>query len=368
MSNDDLDSNNPAKSKRSASSEITDAVLKSLKPRSGKGTTKWLTDITQEALEEPSAGSPSAQGSEPASPPAAATDMVTMVEKLFDLFTGYSFDFNKSVGSKDLNVDIERPTFRKAGDPRFGHRAEAAFTGRLIMRQWSLMIRGQSDRIEAAVIPSDQILAYNADPSVFSPYFAIELTQDVVPVWKLTGKPVSLEDLRTLAKQLLVSLMRFAKGELADGDQFFWTGNLDATAARSPRAGDTPSPGAPAGDRPPSFYATGDALFSGFSSGAAPANPELLSAPPSQPSADFKKSEPPLESAAKTLSVPFALGLLEEAVAKELGKLAKAGAKAFESQDLAEAEKNLKQTARVKEFSGRVQQLISYWQSLTGDR
>src|SRR4029450_462116 len=317
MTNDDVDSpQNPGKVKKSASSEISDAVLKSLKPRAGKGTTKWLADIPQQALEEPSAGA----AAEPA-PLTPATDMVTMVDTLVDLFTTYTFEFTRSVGSRELNVEVERPTQRKAGDPRYGYRAGAAFCGRLAMRQWSLMIRGETEKIEGAIVPSDQILAYNADPSQFVAFFTIELfTGAVVPVWRLDRTVLQLEDLRTLAKQLLVSLMRFAKGELTQGDQFDWTANLE-TAPGCASSGNTPMPGAQMPDRPPSFYAESESSLFGPDPDWTPPKPELLTPQPPQPASDFGQSQQPPEVARKTLSVPFALGLLEEAVAKEMDKL-----------------------------------------------
>jgi len=364
MSNDDFDTTRDlSRAKRSASSEMKEAVLKSLKPRAGKGTTKWLAEITQEALEEPSAAS--AGVPEQAAPPAPAVDMMTMVDKLFDVFTGYSFEFNRSVGSRELNVDVERPTLRKAGDARYGQRAGASFCGRLFMRQWSLMIRGEQERIEGALVPSDQILAYNADPSEFAVFFGIELsTGEAVPVWRLNNRVLQVEDLRTLAKQLLVSLVRFAKGELEAGDQFVWTGDQEASPALHPGSEDTPMPGAQLPPRPPSFYSDGESSFFSSSASTTPSLPESRSPQPAPPAADSARAQQPAETSQKALSVAFALGLLEEAVAKELDKLAKSGAKAFEAQDLAAAEKNLKQTGRVKNFREKIESLRAEWESL----
>src|SRR5262249_20284721 len=314
MSNDDWDSKkDPARSKRSASSEITDAVLKSLKPRAGKGTTKWLAEVTQEAMEEPSAPSLQAR-QEP--PPQPAVDMMTMVDKLFDFFTGYTFELNRSVGSRDLNVDIERPTLRKGGDPRSGHRA--AFCGRLFMRKWSLMIRGEEERIEGSVVPSDQILAYNAYRSQFATFFAIELSiNDAVPVWKLDGVVLQVDDLRTPAKQLILSLVRFAKGELSQGDQFVWAGSLETAAGRTSDS-DTPISVSQIPARPASFYSDHESSLFSSISGPLPPRPEQLSAPTAE------NRQQSSEVALRTSSVPSALGLLEEAVSKELEKLSRA--------------------------------------------
>ncbi|HEY9869463.1 MAG TPA: hypothetical protein V6D08_09890 [Candidatus Obscuribacterales bacterium] len=374
MSNDDFDTTqNPGKPKRSPSAEISEALIKSLKPRAGKGTTKWLADLTQEALEEPQsdpvAGGAAGTRAEPA---VQAPDVVTMVDKLFDLFTGYSFEFNRSVAGKGFFVDVERPAFQKAGDARYGARAGAAFSGRLAMRQWSLVLRGETERILGSIIPSDQLFAFNADPDEFPRFFAIELsTSGPMPVWRLNQTDMGLEDLPTLAKQLLASLVRVAKGEIDPGEQFVWTGSLDGsasvrTAQPSSQTGSIP-------DRPASFYGEEGSSVPA-SAAASPRDrqhapteelltPQFASAPPPPPNLQSVSTE--LEQGA--LDIPKAFGALNAALDRELQILSQAGARAFANQDLAAAELNLKKTAKVKAFREKVLSLVSEWDDLLNE-
>jgi hypothetical protein len=373
MSNDDFDTTqNPGKPKRSPSSEISEALLKSLKPRAGKGTTKWLADLTQEALEEPQSdpGASGAAGTQ-AEPAVQAPDVVTMVDKLFDLFTGYSFEFNRSVAGKGFFVDVERPSFQKAGDARYGARGGAAFSGRLAMRQWSLVLRGETERVLGSIIPSDQLFAFNADPDEFPRFFAIELsTSGSMPVWLLNQVSVGLEDLPTLAKQLLASLVRVAKGEIDPGEQFVWTGTLEGSASAR-----TAQPTAQAGsipDRPASFYSEEGGSFPPGGAGS----PRDRQHGPTQEllTPQFASAPPPLnlqsvsaEIEQGALDIPKALGALNAALDRELQILSQAGARAFASQDLAAAESNLKKTAKVKAFREKVLSLASEWDDLLNE-
>src|SRR5262249_52339676 len=123
--------------------EISESILKSLTDRTGPGrsTDEWVTGLGQ-ADEGADSAARTAYETQP------VVDMVQAVEKLFDLFTKYAFEFNKAMNFTGPTLDVERPVHVKAGDPRYGSHGQAAFSGRLTIQQWSMVIRGQDKVIE----------------------------------------------------------------------------------------------------------------------------------------------------------------------------------------------------------------------------
>jgi hypothetical protein len=232
------------------------------------------------------------------------------------------------------------------------------------------VLRGQTERILGSIIPSDQLFAFNADPDAFPRHFAIELSTSLSqPVWRLNQVIVGLEDLPTLAKQLLASLVRVAKGEIDPGEQFVWTGTRESSASAR-TAQPSPQQAGSAPHRPASFYSEEGSSFppggAGYPGdrqhGPTPdlSAPQFASAPP--PPLNLQRLSTEIEQSA--LEVPSAFAALNAALDRELQMLSQAGARAFASQDLAAAESNLKKTAEVKAFREKVLSLASEWEDL----
>jgi len=363
---------NPGGPKKDRGSELNEVLLRSLKSRSGKGTTNWLADLTQTALdgeaEESASGSTSTSAAAPA-------DMVTVVDKIFDLLARYIYEFNKSVAGTDLSASSERPVFLKEGDHRYGTRGGAAFSGRVYMRFWSLVIRGQNDKIEGYMLPSEQVLAFNADPENprFERFLLIEAPGEAgSSQWRIGGKDVEIEQLPTLAKLLLTNLVRVARGEASYRDPFVWTGTVESLAHGGQRTTDEQAIEA-IPDHPKQFM-SGEGLLS---PGDASDERQFAAALDAQPGAPQSKpaSEPDrssnltadqwssMSTDAATISVPEAFEIMEQAIDHELEALASDGAKAFQDQDMAAAEKTLKRTTRLKAFRERVKALLAEWQA-----
>src|SRR5262249_7404860 len=142
-------------------------------------------------------------------------------------------------------VNIERPIQLPAGDPRYGSYGGASYTGRLALREWSLVVRGQPEKIEGVIITSDQWLLYKANPDSFGRFFSIELKSNGdSPTWMVGRKPLTADQLPMLAKQLHSALTRAVKKGKATATFRFSTGKTTAVDAVTIPV-ETPSNGLP---------------------------------------------------------------------------------------------------------------------------
>src|SRR4030095_16061693 len=217
-------------------------------------------------------------------------DMVHEIEKLFDHFTRYSYEFNKSMNFAGPQLEVERPVHVKAGDPRYGAHGQAAFSGRLMIHQWSLVIRGHDEVMEGFVMPSEQVLRYNADPDASNHprFFRLELSSESgVPMWMVGKKPLPFDELSIFAKQLITSLVRIAKkGKATRAFQFVLADNSQSTPAPAPGNVPPPEPASPASTLPtrPSRYDDDSSLVGGPPGGGSVIAPATVPQSPMPPS------------------------------------------------------------------------------------
>jgi hypothetical protein len=400
------------------SPEMVERALKSLKQSAGRGTTDWLANLKALVEEStPLAENPNVSLAETAR--IAGIDMVHEVDKLFDLFTQYAYEFNRSAAGAGQNIDVDRPVHLTVG----GETGRTIFSGRLMMRQWSLVIRGQEEEIEGTMIPSDQVLAYNLDPDSksYPPYFQLKLgSLDGEPTWLVGSKPLPFSELPTFAKQLFAALVRIAKKgkatrsfrfdwkEIAESDSSSATGISETpekqTASSPPRpssyyteaASSPPRPSsyypeaASSPPRPSSYYTEADSA----SPTTAPAPftaPQAFTAPPDNVSAQLTSQpsrpsmEPsPLASAGslpaagpasgmpmqqpgmqRSASVAEGLELALTAMTYELDVLAHGVSQSFENHNLEAAEHNLGRSTKLKALQQRLRSLQQDWMSFT---
>lgn len=387
MSSDDIPVSKQSSKKKTSESDINEQLLRSLKSRAGQGTTNWMADLAQTALDE-SPEAASADHEEKAAP-REVHDMVSVVDKIFDHFTEYIYDFNRSVAGTDLSVNCDRPMMVREGDQRFGSRGGAAFQGRLSMRQWSLVVRGEADQIHGVMIPSEELFAFNADPEDqrFARFLYIDaVDRSGAPGWNIGGQPVGFDQLRTLAKQLLARLVKVVKGELAPDETFEWTGSLQSDSGKFTRTAagmktyrsiaieqESMPPRPKSFDEDTGFPSYAKSEGSEFHPLHSSSDSGLLSPPAAEvaPAAGPASSGPgkaktdraaAAEKAASAPdTVPDAFSLFYRAIDREIEKLAKQGAEAFAAQDLAGAERTLKLTAKVKSFREKVDALREEW-------
>jgi hypothetical protein len=211
---------------------ISDMILGSLKPRTGKETSKWIAGLADESVEDAVAAAAAQHVEEPAPlpPPVASAqkhdskhDMTHLLDHLFDCFQQYEYEFNRTVHGTDLMVQIDRPqiameTIKQKFQPS---ETVQVFRGRISTRQWTLLIRGRDQMVEGWIMPIDKLISFTGDPGSFIRFLFIEavwLNGDLQ--WRIDGVEVPWEHVRSLAKQLFGALVKVARGEASDQTPF----------------------------------------------------------------------------------------------------------------------------------------------------
>ncbi len=355
--------------------EALDLALKSA-PSKGKDTGEWVNTVSEIA------STPSPVPSESPADAAEAAEgvglgMVQMLERLFDALTHCASEYHRAVSASGDAINIERPVHVKAGDERYGSRGEAAFSGRLMLREWSLVLRGQPERIDGVIISSDQLFHYKANPDGFTPYFVIELkSAGDYARWMIGRKPVTVLQLPLFAKQLVAALVRVAKKGRVTSTFRFSTGKTAAMHAISP------PPAAPESgtleqtgtlpQRPRSYDEDADPVFAALTCSISGSLPIVSEAPapqrPPHSEAGFQTPSPPVpdpqaqrSANMQTLTVSEALRIAYDGLTTELAAIQQAVSYSLESNDPVAAEALVQRSAKVKDLQERARLLCQEW-------
>ncbi|MGH9548161.1 MAG: hypothetical protein ACRD3W_02255, partial [Terriglobales bacterium] len=153
-------------------------------------------------------------------------DMRNWVDKMFDDFERYMFEYNKTVPHADLRINSERPTFIKSqlASTRYtsGHQATTFFQGHLYTRYWALLIKGEETEVKAYVMPVDFLIGFETRQDEFKSYFEMRAAQNKKDrlVWHIDAVPISFEGIPSISKALFSALVKATKGELKDSERF----------------------------------------------------------------------------------------------------------------------------------------------------
>ena len=222
-------SEDPRKKPSSGPPHISDMILGSLKPRTGKETSKWIAGLADDsALKE--AAEAAARENEAAAPAAAVGlqqkvgqhTVITFMDHLFDCFQQYEFDFNRSVAGTDLVINIDRPVMAHENiKQQFITESVQVFRGRISTRSWTFIIRGRQECIEGWILPIEKMISFTADQSAFVRFLYIQTEmKNNSLTWNIDGVDIPWENVRALAKMLFGALIRVAKGEAGDAERF----------------------------------------------------------------------------------------------------------------------------------------------------
>lgn len=363
---------------------FNDMILGNLKSRSGKDTTKWLSNLSSDDDDE---ASPAVSNTATNAAPvvtysiAAAQQHIKWVDKVFDLFQQYEVEFNRVSPSQDLMVRVERAIVTPDLMSRMKGNDAIHFHGRLYTRYWTLILVGNLYYLEGYIVPSDHYIGFEANHASYNQFFEANASWDGELKWICENAVINEGLLPAFAKQLFGQLVKVAKGEASEEERF----QLGPTKKKKGQAeGSTtplmnqsnvfedggflqnqqsqPGPAGTSGRQTGSNkrdFPSGknsypiDAQQSGYLVGPEPtvATPAKSSAP--MPQQDLSK-----------ISATEACDLLEAALDRNLADLSKAGASAFEAHNFSEAEKLLKQTAQMKEFKEQVSKALADWKRI----
>lgn len=219
-------------SRFSAEQELNDRILSSIKNNfSGEETKRWMTAIQEDKLT--SAEEAISQG---AKDNALSTSMSAVMDKLFDNFKRYSFDFNRTQDNRDFEVTCERPASMRMTAEYMEHGKPIKFClGHLSTKTYALVIQGEEIRVRAFVVPVEYLVGFKPHQLEFSPYLDMKLAASRTMSesnWTIEGQTVAMSSLPALSRRLFTQLIKVSKGEA----------NFDERFVFNPQEHDIPKP------------------------------------------------------------------------------------------------------------------------------
>ena len=387
--------NNREEQKKKNADAFNDMILGNLKSRSGKDTTKWLNNLSNDDDDDGGVGAVAApeakaQQAQPAYSMAAAQQHIKWVDKLFDLLQQYESEFNRVAPSPELTVTTERPVVTPDLMSRMRGNDTLHFHGRLYTRYWTLIIVGNLYYLEGFIVPSDHYIGFEANHAKYTQFFEVNANWNGELSWDCDSTMINQGLLPAFAKQLFGQIIKVAKGEASDEERFQLGPSKKKT--KNQIEGEAPAtlnhgnvfddgafltnPQTPSNvttNAPKSGSQTGSQQRKEFPSGKTipPQESDYLVGP--EPTREKKTSAkaPTDQSSAQTnlsnLSAAEACDVLEAALDRQLSLIAKAGASAFESHNFSEVEKMLKKTAQMKEFKEQVTKSLTEWKRILNE-
>ena len=365
---------------------FNEMILGGMRSRSGTETTKWINNLTSENMEEIAQAEVEATSIQNALPaqfahPSISQTQVKWVDKLFDLFQQYEVEFNRAVNDPELRIETERAVITPDLVSKMQGSDHHHYIGRLHTKSWSLAVIGNLSRIAGYIVPSDHYIGFQNNIASYNQFFEFVPVWDGELKWSFEKGAVSISQLPVIAKQIFGQLVKVAKGE-AETNERFGVSSAPAPARQAhlsnsqagkiPELADTNNQGYLA--QHSSVFDDGGDL-QGASSPQAPSRQaqssqaEAISAPTTpffrnkRVGAAPQISETAVDSVQQSddLDLNAAFEQLGAAMGKELERLSRAGAKAFEAHDFAAVERLVKRTAKFKSMHDQMLATVQQW-------
>jgi hypothetical protein len=150
--------------------------------------------------------------------------MISIIDRIFDIFQNSAYEFNKIAAGSELELNWVRPFITKEGAPSWmGSNVEpvTVFTGRMSTRLWTLIMKGTTDMVQTYILPTSKLMTFNMSSGTFKPYLQLEPHFDNGALgWRLGHHNISPAILQPIARELFNGLIRFAKNECRDDEEF----------------------------------------------------------------------------------------------------------------------------------------------------
>lgn len=184
----------------------------------GDETRAWLADVSENVA--PGAG---AQQDDQA----CQLGMVEMMDKLFDDFYRYAYQFNQTEDSQKFVVTCHRPKASSRED------ASTLYQGSLLNSVLAMIVSGDAKAIRFAFIAPDVLAVdQSARPTVF---FQLDAHQQGDGTrWTIAGKPVMVSHIPYMSKKVFARLIRVSRGEVAGNEVLTFDATDEAAGAAAP--------------------------------------------------------------------------------------------------------------------------------------
>ncbi|MBS1998881.1 MAG: hypothetical protein JSS86_21295, partial [Cyanobacteria bacterium SZAS LIN-2] len=187
----------------------------------GEATSRWITAMKDDAFDEvEEAVIPAGEGSK------LNLSMAAVIDRLFDNFKRYSFEFNRTQESREFEISCERPASMRTNAEYHDLGKPIKYClGHLASRSWALVIQGEESRILAYITPIEFLVGFKPGLSDFPPHLEMRTMKDPAKtsrdqVWAIKGQILSVDSLPVLARRLFTQLVKVSKGEAENTELF----------------------------------------------------------------------------------------------------------------------------------------------------
>lgn len=374
--------------------ELAQRILGAMKKAyTGEQTVRWLANLNEDLPVEIKAK---------ASPASSELSVrsITILDRLFDEFQRYCFEFNKTVTDREFRVQCERP---KPVNLTMPYREEPIICqGHLSTTVWAMIVQAQESTVSVFIVPIDFLLGFHQERQNYKPHMTMHATKNALGglAWQIDGIPVQTNMLPTISKKLFSALIRVFNGEVEYTHTFQMVQHAIPTTTTDMIA-------RPAGYQDQGFELLKPSMPPNMALGqavreqqaaleaaknAAAAAAAAQSAHASQTHAQHSPAPAPASVpgpapapypagvshapaavgatgtqddafARSTNSVHSALEVFNRVLDKELDELMALSVKAMQNQDLAFVQRTIQRTAALKKFRDTAAAFVGEWQA-----
>lgn len=206
----------------SAEQELNEKILSTLQGSfSGEETKRWMAAMKEDKLEvaEEIVAAGSTENS-------LHSSMTAVMDRLFDNFKRYSFDFNRLQENRDYEVTCERPTSMRMTAEYMERGKPIKFClGHLSSKDYSLIVQGEEVRIRVFIVPIEYMVGFKPGQTEFTPYIDMKLAAGKhanETVWKIGNETVAMSSLPAISRRIFTQLIKVTKGEANFDEKFLF--------------------------------------------------------------------------------------------------------------------------------------------------
>jgi len=165
-------------------------------------TMNWLKNVNENVPGIPAAGQ--------ADQHSVVLTMIGIVDKLFDDFQRYAFQFNQTEPNRDYVISCKRPATGnyKASNERY--------EGFLQNSAWAMLIQGKPNLIRATFVSPRFLYEDESRRPIIMPF--LELNEVGSGVWKLNEQSIQFGHLPVVSKAMFARMIRVTRSEVGEGD------------------------------------------------------------------------------------------------------------------------------------------------------
>jgi hypothetical protein len=199
---------------KSLSKKILQNISKSY---TGEETSKFIVHLG-ETLQAPQA---EAQLNQPDDDRELRTPALVFIDRLFDDFVRYTYEFGTTPAGAEVAVEYFRPAPPKEAIQLAPGDAPVVVEGTLIVGAWTMLVQAQERRIKAFVIPKEYLSGFHARQSFYAPFMEIQASiHNGQNVWRMDEQRLNSDALAKFSKELFGALIKVSAGELSPTERF----------------------------------------------------------------------------------------------------------------------------------------------------